>query len=773
MRRLSPKAMAVALALLTTTGSAIDIYVATNGNNGGGTNWSTAYTNVFDALSMATNGDNLYLAGSNTFYLTNQLAWANNTNVTIRGGYAATNDADLPGLYDAARWPTVLTRSSSITNRILNVSGVISGTLERVTISGGYRNPSGSDSGGGVYISGSTGLIFSACTVYNNRIVNATPASGTGYGGGIYSINSVVILSNCLVQANSNSGGNSSGGGIYFSGGSLTLVDSILANNLCASLYTQRGGGLFHNGGVCVFRNCLAAGNALADSQDMNGHCIYMNAAAATQRFENCTVVFNGGQGISRAAGVVSATNCIVWGNGDDIVGSVSLGYSDIGDGDNSGTNGCISADPLFERGFYLASNSPAVGAGSNLVNVLYLTNYTVRTDGALDTNASVSLGYHYPAGYDFSYGDLYVAANGDDGNSGTNADDPFRTVTRALTQAQNGTWVHVGAGHYTNGLETFPWTKSNLMGLQILGTNRAATVFSAAGSASRILIFTRCNNLRVEKATLANANWTGSYGISGAGIYLNNCAGAVFADCAITNNYMLTDTPASSSPCYGGGMYSYAGVVTLSNCLVKSNTNRGGNGYGAGLALLYGIMWVYDSILADNHCIAYYTKAGGALANRGGMCWLRNCLVVKNEASESGAGLYNYNATMPGFIVEDCTVANNAGEGLYGYSGTIVRNSIFWGNSNDVYGSIALSYSDIKDGDPGPGCISADPAFANTNAADYSLTYASPCWNAGTNQPWMAGARDLAGYRRIINSRVDMGAYEIWQVKGAMFGMH
>ena len=71
--------------------SATDRYVATNGvAPNDGSKWSWAYTNVQDALTAATNGDTIYLAGQ-TFYLTNQLVWAANTNVAIRGGFDIKN----------------------------------------------------------------------------------------------------------------------------------------------------------------------------------------------------------------------------------------------------------------------------------------------------------------------------------------------------------------------------------------------------------------------------------------------------------------------------------------------------------------------------------------------------------------------------------------------------------------------------------------------------------------------------------------------------------
>lgn len=56
---------------------------------------------------------------------------------------------------------------------------------------------------------------------------------------------------------------------------------------------------------------------------------------------------------------------------------------------------------------------------------------------------------------------------------------------------------------------------------------------------------------------------------------------------------------------------------------------------------------------------------------------------------------------------------------------------------------------------------------FVDAAAGDYRLADGSPCVNAGLNQPWMAGATDLSGLRRVMAGVVDMGAYE-WEPPAA-----
>jgi hypothetical protein len=715
--------------------AATDRYVATNGNDGAHSAWSSAYTNIQDALTAAGNGDTIYLAG-HTFVLTNQLVWAARTNVAIRGGYAATNDADQPGPYSAATWPTVLTRASAYSNRIMIVTNVYTGTLDRVTITGGYLTNAGTF-GGGLHIVGSPGMVISACVISNNAVA----VTGNGQGGGLYVKTSVVALSNCLVKGNTVAGGSTSyGGGIYIdSSATVTLRDSIIANN--SSIGSSRYGGGIMNYGTCRMTNCLMVANTTLAGNNSDG--IFQ---AGTFTLDQCTVAYHPAQGISQAGGTATITNSIIWGNGDDISGSPTLLWSDVGDGDGNGVNGCISADPLFDRLYYLAPNSPCVDAGTNTASDRGMAGYTTRVDGSTDVGR-VDLGYHYPVGFDVSGLDVYVTTNGDNGNSGTNWVSAYRTITKALSVARDGTRVHVGAGSYTNGSETFPLTVANLTGVQILGTNRATTVINAAGSSTRVLTLTNALDVILTELTFTGGYQTNSASACGGGIALWNCGG-VFSGCVISNN-----TLAVTGNGNGGGLYSKYSALIMSNCLVKGNNNvSSANSYGGGIYIDTGTVTLRDSIIANNRCTGN-SRIGAGIQNYG-TCRLRNCLVVANTTlGGQGDGFYANNGSL---TLDQCTVAYNTGQGIYG--GGILTNSIVWGNGDDLLGgSWTLSRSDIEDGDGNGvnGCISTDPLFEGP----YYLATNSPCVDAGTNT---ASDRGLSGSTTRVDGDYDSGRVDL-----------
>jgi hypothetical protein len=710
---------------------ATDRYVATTGNDGAHSAWSSAYTNVQDALNASGNGDTIYVAG-HTFILTNQLVWAARTNVAIRGGYAATNDADQPGPYSAATWPTVLTRASAYSNRIMIVTNVYTGTLERVTITGGCLTNAGAF-GGGMHIISSPGIVVSTCVISNNAVA----VTGGGGGGGLYIKSSAVTVSNCLVAGNSVAGSSSSYGGGIWMEGPVTVRDSVIANNRCTGA-GQVGGGVYAYQGTCVLRNCLVVGNTT-----FGGTGDGFRGDYGGNTLDQCTVAYNTGAGVSGRANVgITVTNSIVWGNGIDIDGTWNtkiLTRSDIGYGGTG--SGCISADPLFDRLYYLASGSPCLDAGTNTASERGLTNYTTRVDGTPDSGL-VDLGYHYPTGFDVSGLDLYVATNGDDAAVGTDAGHPFRTLTNALARARDGTRIHVSSGSYTNGSERFPLMVANLTGVQILGTNRATTVINAAGSSNRVLTLTNSFGVALTEVTLTGGQTnTGS----GGGIALWACGGVVLSGCVITNN-----TGAGK----GGGIYSTYSSVTLSNCLVKGNTAAPtASGYGGGIYMdIGGMMTLRDSIIANNQSYS----GGGIYSYNLGTCLLKNCLVVGNAAAGGGAGIncaYNVN------ILQSCTVAYNTGSGISGPSGAAptVTNSIIYGNADDFSGSHILNnlvWSNIGDGDRNGtyGCISADPQF---QAGNYYLADNSLCVDAGTATVSAVG---LAGYTTRVDGSNDTG---------------
>ena len=791
-------------ALMTVTSTVAGLwYVATNGASPwDGSSWARAFTNVQQALDAATDGDRIYIAGhtfssNTTVQLNSQLVWTNKT-LTILGGFAA--DGGTPGAL--GNTPTVLTQPAAGTSRILYINAVTNGILQNLAVMGG--NLTAVAYGGGVMVTNCVNLTMKACTVISNTVNGLLNASG----GGLYVTNSSLVLTNCVVEKNLIVGANqgkSYGGGIYLASGMLSLSDTVMDANK-AQYGTNpngqsRGGGLYVNAGTGTLVNCLLYNNdaGYLYSHDSSGvapdvivtgygDAIYVNGGLL--QVSSTTIACHPDDGIYQFGGTVTVTNSILWNNFDDLVGvpAANLACSDIETGDNNGTNGCLSVNPLFEYGFYLGTNSPCINTGSVTAVAAGLDGRTSRVDGSLDTNAKVNLGYHYATGFDLTYAEVYVATNGADSGGGTNALQPFATLTKAFSMMRNGTRIHVAAGNYTTNGTAFPLTVANQIGFQLLGAGSTQTMINAAGANQRVLALNYVGGVcRLEGLTFQGGRQTvespgqaGWAGTQGGGLWINNCSDVTLSGCNLTNNAAAP----SSNKSYGGAMYIYGSRVALTNCLVKKNTCTGGSqasAFGGGIYFLGHTLAARDTVF-DGNTVTYGVSAnggqyaaGGSLYTAFGMVSLVNCLLNGNDAlataypaNAHGDGVY---ARSGGAGASSCTIAGNLGEGIYCSNATVVvTNSILWDNVDDLANVLAanLSYCDSQNGDNNGanGCFSTDPLFTG----GYYLDPGSPCVDTGSVTAVTAG---LSGRSTRLDGTPDAGILDLgYHYAGAVAGV-
>ncbi|UCD49531.1 MAG: hypothetical protein JSW27_18610 [Phycisphaerales bacterium] len=168
----------------------------------------------------------------------------------------------------------------------------------------------------------------------------------------------------------------------------------------------------------------------------------------------------------------------------------------------------------------------------------------------------------------------------------------------------------------------------------------------------------------------------------------------------------------------------------------------------------------------------------GGAASGRGEML-LVNCLFSGNTAKLGAA--VNAVSSRASTTITGCTfTANHAsqrGNAYYGWANSTAQfsNCILWEETPVVEGSsfaqIDIAYSDVRGGGYGQGSINADPRLHDPAGADgvpgtldddLRLSVGSPCIDAGSRvllPEWVT--TDLAGQPRVVNAKVDMGAYE------------
>ncbi|MBU0701973.1 right-handed parallel beta-helix repeat-containing protein [bacterium] len=176
----------------------------------------------------------------------------------------------------------------------------------------------------------------------------------------------------------------------------------------------------------------------------------------------------------------------------------------------------------------------------------------------------------------------------------------------------------------------------------------------------------------------------------------------------------------------------------------------------------------------ADNASISGFKITGASSGYCGIYCYSSSPSITNNIISgNSGYGIYCYYSSSP--TITNNTISGNSGSGIscYYYSSPTITNNTISGNSgsgiyrsSSYYSSPTISYNDVWNNTSsnyyscsGTNEISADPKFIG--AGDYHLQFSSPCVDTGLNTALGIPSTDKDGNPRIMNGRVNMGAYE------------
>ena len=304
---------------------------------------------------------------------------------------------------------------------------------------------------------------------------------------------------------------------------------------------------------------------------------------------------------------------------------------------------------------------------------------------------------------------------------------------------------------------------------------------------------------------TITGGNANGSYSYyHGGGMLSSHYKSPTVANCIFLGNSAsrygggVDGSPAITSCTFtrnyahekGGGMYIMD--PNILNCnFIENSAGDGGAIFCAGPpppsmppGLPLPAPWLGPTItnctLTGNSAIA-----GGGLYNRYTAPKLTNCIFSGNSASVAGGGMLIYYKTQGQLI--NCTFAGNSA--LNGNamackpssqrhsSDLQVSNCILWDGGNEIWNdgnsTFTFTYSNIQGSCPGESNIDADPLFVEPGYwdangvwidGDYHLLVDSPCIDAGDpNYIAEPNETDLDGRPRILDGRIDMGAYEFF----------
>ncbi|MEG3925774.1 Ig-like domain-containing protein, partial [Microcoleus sp. T3_D1] len=301
------------------------------------------------------------------------------------------------------------------------------------------------------------------------------------------------------------------------------------------------------------------------------------------------------------------------------------------------------------------------------------------------------------------------------------------------------------------NGLPVILATTSS--GTLTITGNGATITRSGAAPSFRIFNVNSSGNLTLDNLTVSNG--LTSAGGSAGGLYLNSGAIATINNSTFSNNQGLSD---------GGAIFNGSGQLTINNSTFTANSAQ---------------------------------ASGAAITMSGGTANISNSTFSANTAKNDGGAIITYsggNTTIVNSTITNNTAdsdANNTGNGggvlNVGGSTTTVRNTIIAGNTDssptiknpDVAGTFSDGGGNLIGNNTGSTSFttstkvgtSGSPLNALLNAlannggptATHSLQAGSPALDSGIN----ANASSLTldqrgtGYSRIVNSTVDIGAYE------------
>ena len=300
-----------------------------------------------------------------------------------------------------------------------------------------------------------------------------------------------------------------------------------------------------------------------------------------------------------------------------------------------------------------------------------------------------------------------------------------------------------------------------------------------------------------------------------GGGIYAFGSQ-AVFANLIIQDNYASDD---------GGGIYTRDGLNQFINVSFVDNSARynGGGLFSDSTSILRHI--VFNNNTANNGGAIYNDKnlivEAGAFVNNiaqnnGGSIVtgfsaslnLTDTVFRFNQATTAGGAIYNYDTDSDSTIVNSIFNANTSkfGGAIYNRNSNAVgtnltfannqaesgaavystgnssdkptyRNSIFWNNKGTVdsapivnnTANTVVRNSIVEGGYDGLEIIDLNPKFANLESDDFRLQSDSPAINAGLND-FVVEPTDIIGNDRIVNNRVDLGAYEYFAEQDLSF---
>lgn len=592
--------------------------------------------------------------------------------------------------------------------------------------------------GGAFTVDNVSKLILSNCDIRFNGALNAI----------IYASQSTVTIRDCKIHDNQDYGVmvmgvldscivynnqiyNNSNSGIYAG----YSTKSIISGNL---IYNNNGWGVFSYLSHATFVNNTITGNTSGginfrntSENELYNNIIYSNNVTQIQLETTCDPNFY---------------NC-------NIEGGVAGFIGDGAGAEYTGTySACIDSDPEFvssgDHPFSIPQFSPCQDMGLWPIPGFDLPDYDLAGNQRV-SNDFIDIGaYEY-----------YIRTDTVAG-TWTKANSPYLITGNIYIADGTTLTIEPGVDVIFQG-----FYKIDVQGKILAeGTEVDSILFTAANTEegwNRIIFSHTPVTNDTSRFSHCIIEYGNSYLNNGSSFYANGGAFFVYYShkLNISNSIIRNNRGVNSS------LYFYESSVNIENCDIYQNTNYGILAMGRAA-----VCKIYNNKIHDNTGSGIYPGYSSD-----------NMIVSNLIYNNGGWGIINYISTST-FI--NNTITDNAAGGINfrNTSSNYLYNNIIYGNAVtqvelDESSDPNFYYCDIEgdsSGFTGVGagtnysgeyadCVDSDPLFVNTNSANYTLQEGSPCLDAGIPDltGWSLPATDLAGNPRVVNNRIDMGAYE------------
>jgi hypothetical protein len=470
--------------------------------------------------------------------------------------------------------------------------------------------------------------------------------------------------------------------GIRCNGVSPTITDCVIGRNSWC--------GILMEGSSATIARCVISQNPRYGVECLD---------SSAPNISNCTFSANG-TGIRSASSAPILTNCILWGDRDDLEGIAdggSISHCNIRDGDFAGENGNISADPAFVSwGAFNDSDNPLyVRVGHAGPEKGTRENPFTRIASALAVH-SYHLGLGSPC-LNVGEGGVHMGAY------------PEEEASQA--PGGNGVVVNVAAGTYYEGR---------------LFACHGAEIRGPEGSPARIIASGQTVFYALGVCSVEN------FAISGG----DDAVDCFFSEALVSNCVI--------SQCGQNGVYSFEGNPRIQGCHMFDN-------YNVGVLLEGGSGSVSDCFIG--------TQAAAGISCIGlSSATVWNCLLTESPVGLSCAGGANVelrNSTVTNAGWKGIQAREGASVTIVD---SIVRGNPF-GDVSEEGGSIQGTFSNIGGGLPGEGNIDADPLFETGPLGNFYLDSDSPCIDRGSDT---AESLSLGDKTTLLSGELDSGMVDM-----------